>query len=158
MRSFGVYGNAAGASAENGSGRITTSPGDLGTDFGGVYLLNAKAEPTAIGEYRFLGGCRSWAHDLLIQEVAGNGFVVKGNSDWHVDHIDVRWARRYGIYLDTNDGSFEMMNASRTGWAGMFVDGANNRISDVKVWFTGVEMHGWNLARDWALANDTTMH
>jgi hypothetical protein len=160
--SLGVFGNASAHATDGGSGN-TASPLVVGDDLGGVYLLNAKAEPTAIGEYRFLGGCRSWAHDLLIQEVAGNGFMCRGNSEWQVDHIDVRWTRRYGIVIDANDGSFEQMTASRTGWAGMFVDGASNRISNVKTWFTGVEMHGWNAAREVArLANvagtDTATH
>ena len=117
-------------------------------------MLNAKAEPTAIGDYRFLGGCRSWAYNLLIQEVAGNGFVAQGNSGWLVDRIQVRWARRYGLYIDTNDGSFDQMIASRTGWAGMFVDGASTRLNNIKVWFNGVEMDGWTAAKTWTSASD----
>jgi hypothetical protein len=150
VRSFGIYGHA--------SQQSEPDDGSPSMDTGGIYLLNAKAEPTAIGQYRFLGGCRSWAQDILIQEVAGNGLMIQGNSGWMVRGVQIQWARRYGFYIDANDGSFEQLIASRTGWAGLFVDGSSSRYSDIKVWFTGVEMDGWANARSWAQANDTTAY
>lgn len=145
IRDLGVYGNASGQAADDG-----TPAGDRG----GIYLLNDKAAPSGIGWFRF-GPSKAWAYNLLIQEVAGNGFMVTGNGDQLCYNVQVRWTKRYGHYIDINDGSVGHLQASRTGWAGFFCDGASGRFHDIKVWFNGVELDAWELARDWAQANDT---
>lgn len=85
-----------------------------------------------------LGDVYHHIDDILIQNIAGTGLVTEGRGEMRVQGLDIRSCARWGADLDAYDCWFDAVTISVCGTGGMIFRSGNQRISNTKLWFTGM--------------------
>lgn len=85
-----------------------------------------------------LGDPYNHLNDILIQNVAGSGLVIKGRGEIRLQGIDIRYCANWGADVGAFDCWLDAASISTCGRGGLLIRDGNQRVSNVKCWFIGM--------------------